>query len=242
MTRRWIAFAMATAATATGISLSMLAGWQRGGSLAERLAWVAIGVVLVVSAHLLPALASNSPSTVRAVAGLLWACCTATACFGHATFFLFAQQHAGMERAETVSAVTASAVDRSLTQVGAERATVTRQLAFARLQRCPRNCGLLEARRVTLAAKLDALNAESDSSAPASGRRPNRDPARRITGRSSHVTTRCVTGRHGTACRSIYRAGIRRSAGRCGLPTLDTRAEIVGRSGRGRRRDYPDVR
>jgi hypothetical protein len=140
----------------------MLAGWQRGGSLTERLAWVAIGVVLVVSAHLLPALASNSPSTVRSFAGLLWACCMAAACFGHATFFLFAQQHAGAQRTETVVATTAAASDRSLTQVMAERASVTRQLAFARLQRCPRDCGVLEARRVTLAAKLDALDAESN--------------------------------------------------------------------------------
>jgi hypothetical protein len=115
MTRRRIAFAMATAATGTGVFLSMLAGWQRGGTLPERLAWVAIGVMLVVSAHLLPALASNAPSTVRAVAGLLWVACMATACFGHATFFLIAQQHAGIQRAETIGAVTTSAVDRSLT-------------------------------------------------------------------------------------------------------------------------------
>jgi hypothetical protein len=48
-------------ATGTAICLSVLAGWQRGGSLAERLVWVAIGVVLVVSAHLLPALVRESP-------------------------------------------------------------------------------------------------------------------------------------------------------------------------------------
>jgi hypothetical protein len=42
------------------------------------------------------------------------------------------------------------------------RATVTRQLALARAQRCSRECPLLDARRVTLAARLDALEAEAD--------------------------------------------------------------------------------
>ncbi|WP_306173027.1 hypothetical protein [Ralstonia pickettii] len=77
-------------ATGTAICLSVLAGWQRGGSLAERLVWVAIGVVLVVSAHLLPALVRDSPYRMRAIAGVLWATCMVTACYGHATFFLLA--------------------------------------------------------------------------------------------------------------------------------------------------------
>lgn len=51
--RRW-AFALAIAATGTAITLSVLSGWQRGGSIPERLVWVAIGIVLVASAHLLP--------------------------------------------------------------------------------------------------------------------------------------------------------------------------------------------
>lgn len=54
-TSRWIP-ALAISATATALSLSVLAGWQRGGTWPERLIWIAIGVVLVTSAHLLPAL------------------------------------------------------------------------------------------------------------------------------------------------------------------------------------------
>lgn len=49
---RW-ALVLAVGATATALSLSILAGWQRGGSLSERAVWVVIGMVLVTSAHVL---------------------------------------------------------------------------------------------------------------------------------------------------------------------------------------------
>ncbi|HWV06687.1 hypothetical protein [Ralstonia sp.] len=148
-------------ATGTAICLSVLAGWQRGGSLAERLVWVAIGVVLVTSAHLLPALVRDSSYRVRAVAGALWFACMATACFGHLTFFLLAQRHAGELRAAAAPMAESAPVGRSLTAVMAERAAVTEQLATAKARRCPHDCVVLEARRVTLTAKIDALEAEA---------------------------------------------------------------------------------
>ncbi|WP_104657405.1 hypothetical protein [Ralstonia insidiosa] len=157
---RW-ALVLATGATGTALCLSVLAGWQRGGSLAERLAWVAIGVVLVVSAHMLPALVRDSPCRVRAVAGVLWLACMATACFGHLTFFVLAQRHAGELRATAVPVAEAVSVGRSLTAVMAERAGVTTRLAAANAERCTGNCTTLEARRVTLTTKLDALDAEA---------------------------------------------------------------------------------
>ncbi|WP_247570051.1 hypothetical protein ACQZ3V_01845 [Ralstonia pseudosolanacearum] len=149
-------------ATGTAICLSVLAGWQRGGSLAERLVWVAIGVVLVVSAHLLPALVRDSPYRMRAVAGVLWATCMLTACYGHATFFLLAQRHAGELRAAAVPVTEAPLAGRSLTVVMAERAGVTARLGATNVQRCAGNCTSLEARRVTLTAKLEALEAEAE--------------------------------------------------------------------------------
>lgn len=152
---------LSIAATATATCLSVLAGWQRGGSLPERLVWVAIGVVLVASAHLLPALVRDSPYRVRAIAGMLWAACMLTACYGHATFFVLAQRHAGELRATAVPVTEAVPTGRSLTAVMAERAAVTARLAAANAQRCTGNCTTLEARRVTLTAKLDALEAEA---------------------------------------------------------------------------------
>jgi hypothetical protein len=153
---------LAADATATALSLSVLAAWQRGGTLPERVVWVAIGVVLVVSAHLLPALMRGAPLVLRSAGSLLWVACLATACYGHAQFFLFAQQHAGDRRASAVMATGFAQTGRSLTAVMSERATVTHQLAFARAQRCARDCPTLDARRTTLAAKLDALDAERD--------------------------------------------------------------------------------
>ncbi|MBT1536038.1 hypothetical protein B7R78_0002400 [Ralstonia solanacearum] len=148
-------------ATGTAICLSVLAGWQRGGSLAERWVWVAIGVVLVASAHLLPALVRDLPYRIRAVAGALWLACMLAACYGHATFFLLAQRHAGELRSATAPIVDAAQAHRSLTAVMAERASIAAQWATANAQRCTGNCTTLEARRVTLTAKLDALEAEA---------------------------------------------------------------------------------
>ncbi|AOK48617.1 hypothetical protein WT60_02320 [Burkholderia sp. MSMB617WGS] len=154
-------FWLATVATATALSLSILAGWQRGGTLPERVVWVAIGIVLVVSAHLLPALIRESSFVVRGVGSMLWVACMMTAGYGHLTFFLFAQQHAGERRASVV-AVTLPTPARSLTVVMSDRATVVRQLAWLDARRCFRDCAGRDARRVTLAARLDALNAEAD--------------------------------------------------------------------------------
>ena len=66
------AFVLALGATGTALCLSTLAGWQRGGPLVERLVWVAIGTVLVVSAHVLPALVRDAPLVLRSVAAVLW--------------------------------------------------------------------------------------------------------------------------------------------------------------------------
>ncbi|MBO7771609.1 hypothetical protein J6352_09675 [Burkholderia pseudomallei] len=156
------AVALAALATATALSLSILAGWQRGGTLPERLIWIAIGTVLVTSAHLLPALIRDMPIVIQGMGSLLWGACLVTACYGHAVFFAFAQQHAGEQRAATVQASSAPSPGRSLTAVMAERAAVTAQFATANARYCVGNCVTLEGRRVTLAARIDALNAEAD--------------------------------------------------------------------------------
>ncbi|BCM06167.1 hypothetical protein ACQCQ6_09085 [Ralstonia pseudosolanacearum] len=158
---RPLCWVLSIAATGTAICLSVLASWQRGGSLAERLVWVAIGAVLVACAHLLPALVRAASAGLRAVASGLWLACMAAACFGHATFFVLAQQHAGELRAATVPLADAAQTGRGLTTVMAERATVTGLLATANARRCSGNCTTLEARRITLRAKLDALEAEA---------------------------------------------------------------------------------
>ncbi|MFM0025315.1 hypothetical protein PQR70_03410 [Paraburkholderia madseniana] len=154
------ALVLAAVATSTAVCMSILAGWQRGGWITERLVWVAIGVVLVTGAHLLPALCRSAPLLIRGIGTLLWLACMATACYGHATFFLLAQQHAGGLR---VASVVAPPIlpHRSLTSVMDERTNVVSRLANLRSRRCVHDCTLLEGRRATLTAHLDALDAEA---------------------------------------------------------------------------------
>ncbi|SED35779.1 hypothetical protein SAMN02787142_3031 [Burkholderia sp. WP9] len=154
------ALVLAAVATSTTVCMSVLAGWQRGGWMTERLVWVAIGVVLVACAHLLPVLCRPAPVPVRCAGTVLWLACMATACYGHATFFLLAQQHAGGLR---VASVVAPPIlpHRSLTIVMDERANVVGRLATLRSRRCVRDCTLLDGRRAALTAHLDALDAEA---------------------------------------------------------------------------------
>lgn len=154
---RWLGLA----STSTALCMSVLAGWQRGGWLSERIAWVALGAVLVLSAHLLPSLCRTAPVGVRLVGRGLWVLCMAVTCYGHSMFFLLAQQHAA-ELRTSVQPVPAPTSSRNLTVVMSERASVIAQLATARARYCAGNCATLEARRDTLAARLDALNAEAE--------------------------------------------------------------------------------
>lgn len=162
------ALLLAFASTATALCISVLAGWQRGGRFSERVAWVAVGAVLVVSAHVLPALCRTAPVAVRVVGAGLWGLCMVTTCYGHATFFLLAQEHAGALRVAALPPVVApvlpriSSAARNLAAVAVERADVTVALARANARRCIGACTVLSATRVSLAAKLDALNAEAD--------------------------------------------------------------------------------
>ncbi|KLU23129.1 hypothetical protein EOS_27330 [Caballeronia mineralivorans PML1(12)] len=84
----------------------------------------------------------------------------AAASYGHATFFLLSQSHAGEVRGAAVP-VTSIPAHRSLTAVMTERAVVTAGLAAADIRRCVRDCPAFRIRRVSLAARLDALNAEA---------------------------------------------------------------------------------
>ncbi|MGS1005395.1 hypothetical protein [Burkholderia glumae] len=158
------AFGLATIATGTAVTLSILTGLQRGGTWPERLVWIAVGIVLVVSAHLLPALVRMAPIAVRGIAGVLWIGCMAGAGYGHATFFLLAQRHAGEQRANAIAPVASIRSGRNLTMVMAERASVIAHLAAVEAKRCTGDCRTLNSHRVTLAAKLDALNAERERS------------------------------------------------------------------------------
>lgn len=155
------AWLLACGATGTALCMSVLAGWQRGGWLSERLVWVAIGVVLVAGAHLLPALCRPAPLAVRAVAVVLWLGCMAATSYGHALFFLLSQSHAGNIRMSAIPQIPVVA-HRTLGAVMADRASVSTELAEAQVRRCVGACSALRVHRVSLAAQLDALDAEAE--------------------------------------------------------------------------------
>ncbi|WP_148662471.1 hypothetical protein [Paraburkholderia phytofirmans] len=122
-----------------------------------------MGLVLLLGAHLLPALARSAPMMLRVPALMLWILSMLATGYGHATFFMQAQRHAGELRAAAVDA-RASIAPRpvssgpDLTAIAAERARVTAELANATARKCVGRCTAQTLRRVELASRLDALN------------------------------------------------------------------------------------
>jgi len=88
-------------------------------------------------------------------------------CFGHASFFLLSQQHAGAIRADAVTppvTVTIASSGRNPVVIAAERVRVITALAIANTRRCRDDCQAIRLSRISLTAKLDALNTEADES------------------------------------------------------------------------------
>ncbi|WP_200652660.1 hypothetical protein [Paraburkholderia aspalathi] len=150
---------LALAATITATCLSILAGWQRGGLLGERMLLVCVGVVLVAAAHLLPALCRPHGWRIRALGMALWIGCMTATCYGHAVFFVMAQKHAGDVRAAVVSVV--SVPGRNLAEIASDRAGVVARLARVLERKCGDRCAAVRIERTTLSARLVALDAES---------------------------------------------------------------------------------
>ncbi|WP_345815331.1 hypothetical protein AAGS40_23430 [Paraburkholderia sp. PREW-6R] len=150
---------LAVTATATAVCLSVVAGWQRGGWAAERVLWIAVGVVLVIAAHLLPALCRSYGWRIRIIGAVLWLACMAATCYGHAVFFLMAQKHAGDLRAAAEPVVTAKG--RGLAEIARDRADAVARLARTSTRRCVEPCLTRTAERTALTARLDALTVET---------------------------------------------------------------------------------
>ncbi|OMY27891.1 hypothetical protein AQ843_30995 [Burkholderia pseudomallei] len=170
MNNRIISATIAATATATAIGLSAVAGMQRGGWESERALLIAMGVVLVVAAHLIPALTRGKSAPARLTGFAIWAAAMAATCYGHATFFVFAASHAGDDRASHVTAALVTA-SRDPVTIARDRAAVAGKLAQAQAERCRRACPDLQARRARLAGEIQALDVERDMAARDSARR-----------------------------------------------------------------------
>ncbi|KAA0997506.1 hypothetical protein FVF58_48865 [Paraburkholderia panacisoli] len=149
---------LAVTATATAACLSILAGWQRGGWVTERALWIAVCMVLVVAAHLLPALSRPHGWRIRAIGAVLWLACTAATCYGHAVFFVMAQKHAGELRAAAVPVVVTHG--RGLAEIAADRSDAVARLARVSERRCGDRCAPVRIEHAMLTARLDALGVE----------------------------------------------------------------------------------
>ncbi|CAI8942404.1 hypothetical protein [Burkholderia ambifaria] len=170
MNNRIISATIAATATATAIGLSAVAGMQRGGWESERALLIAMGVVLVVAAHLIPALTRGKSAPARLIGFAIWSAAMAATCYGHATFFVFAGSHAGDDRASHVTAAPVTA-SRDPVTIARDRAAVAGKLAQAQAERCRRACPDLQARRARLAGEIQALDVERDMAARDSARR-----------------------------------------------------------------------
>lgn len=80
--------------TSTAVTMTAIAAWDRGGTIADRAVLVAMSVVIVVAVHLLPAM-SRRPAT-----WLVWVGCLVGAIYGHLTFFTNSTLRAADVRAQ----------------------------------------------------------------------------------------------------------------------------------------------
>lgn len=68
-TQRVAALTLVIPASEVAGGISVIAGLERGGSMAERGLWIGVGLMLALSAHVAPALVRRQSWAVRAAAG-----------------------------------------------------------------------------------------------------------------------------------------------------------------------------
>ncbi|MBN3785718.1 hypothetical protein [Burkholderia sp. Ac-20353] len=162
--RRTVAYFVAVAATFTSIVVSTIAAVYRGGTIFEKAAWVLAGAVLLLGAHLLPAMSKPLGRFAKGASLFFWVFCLAATAYGHATFFLLAQDHAGQLRASTIKdpagARSTQAQGRDPTKIASDKALVQRELAWIDSLHCRESCDRLRYRRVVASARLVALDVE----------------------------------------------------------------------------------
>ncbi|CAG9235915.1 conserved membrane hypothetical protein [Paraburkholderia tropica] len=190
---------LAVLATGTSIWVSAIAGYERGADEAERIAWIALGLVMLLAAHLIPALYRRMGHFMRIPAIGVWVISLAATSYGHATFFVNAQQDAGAARAASMATpveVAMPSAGRGLTDIARDQAATERQLARAYARVCERQCASLIATRKGLEAKRKALGVEfseatkRESQADAAEARKAKLEARADALRSDPVTLR----------------------------------------------------
>lgn len=161
-TIRFASAVMAFAASSVALGISYVAGTERGGLPAERAIWIGVGLVLALSAHLIPALLGRQPVARRIIGYGLWLACMVTTIGGHAQFFLQAQAHAGAVRAAAIEKPVAQG--RDLIAVLDDRANTEKQIAQKQVllasRYCHAGCASISAAIAGLKGHLAVIDAE----------------------------------------------------------------------------------
>jgi hypothetical protein len=156
---------LAIVASSLSVAISIVAGWQRGGTEIARLLMASVGFVAVLGAHLLPAFCRRVPILTRVIGAMIWLICFTFVAYGHASFFLLAQDQAGAQRAAALvpaQQTPQSTPKRVLSVVLADEAKVKGWQAADSLAKCADNCGALKVREAVFKARIAALDAETD--------------------------------------------------------------------------------
>ncbi|WP_124083971.1 hypothetical protein [Burkholderia gladioli] len=165
--QRLTSLALAVAATMTSGGIAVFAAWERGGAIAEQLAYAAFAGVVVCGVHVLPMLSRGQSLTARIIVGVVCAAGLVSTLSGQIAFYEFAQQHAGARRAESVpqsvtARLPADPSVRDLTAIARDQAVERTKLAFIDSQRCGNACAEIRRRRTTIMATLDELQTEAE--------------------------------------------------------------------------------
>jgi hypothetical protein len=175
--RNRITLAAAGVTSAVGLAMAAASAMDRGSTLTDRTLIVAVACVLVLGAHLLPAISTTWKGRA------LWVGCLALTAWGHAVFFAASAHRAGSLRADAVqTSLAAQAIQAELDSLSATRpvAAVSAELATTRARaesaqtaaaRCNPDTNANECRRRTDTARAAALRAEALADELAQARR-----------------------------------------------------------------------
>ncbi|WCM20072.1 hypothetical protein NDK50_00905 [Paraburkholderia bryophila] len=165
--RRLASLTLAVAATMTSCGIAVFAAWERGGTIAEQLAYSAFAGVVVSGVHLLPMLSRGQSLAARIIVSVVCVAGLVSTLSGQVAFYEFAQRDAGARRAESVpdsvtAPLTADPPTRGLTAIARDQAAERTKLALIDNHRCGSTCADARLRRATVIATLDELQTEAD--------------------------------------------------------------------------------
>lgn len=165
-----IGWVFAVLTTSLSVVIAGIVGGQRGGTQTLSLIGASLAILIVLGAHLLPALHHALTSLYKALAVPVWMLCMALAIYGHAGFFLYSQQQAGAKRVIDVSPPQElRQPKRGLPAILAEKAEVQKAqarfkaaLSKAVKEGCLDNCAELRVRLEGLNGRHAVLAAEAE--------------------------------------------------------------------------------